>query len=50
MPTRFDNTATHTLFGGGQLFAALCGIVVEQTQVAFTPDASSDFLNQFAGP
>src|SRR6185295_4194959 len=32
------------------VFAVLCGIVVEQTQVAFTPDASRDFLNQFVGP
>jgi hypothetical protein len=32
MLNRYDNTEARTLFGGGQLFAPLCGIVVEQTE------------------
>src|SRR4029450_7295052 len=45
----YDNTAARALFGGWQLFAVLCGIVVEQAELAFTPDASRDVLNPFAG-
>jgi signal transduction histidine kinase/ligand-binding sensor domain-containing protein len=49
MSTRCGNTAAPPLFGGRQLVAVLCGIVVGQMQVAFTADAKGDFLKQFGG-
>ena len=41
----YDNTAARALFGGWPLFAILLRYRFEQTELAFTPDVSRDFLN-----